>query len=63
MEIQKDPTWQYTETIRQAPVRIKLEEGAKGEIKVSVSIDGDDENFVIPRILQAFKALKAGVNG
>jgi len=50
------------EIIKQAPVRIKLEEGAKGEIKASVSIDGDDENIVIPRILQAFKALKAGVN-
>ena len=45
------------------PVRIKLEEGAKGEIKASVAIDGDDENIVIPRILQAFKALKAGLNG
>ena len=51
------------EIIKQAPVRIKLEEGAKGEIKATVSIDGDDENVVIPRILQAFKALKAGLNG
>jgi len=45
-----------------APVRIKLEEGAKGEIKASVSIDGDDENVVIPRIIKAFRDLKAGVS-
>ena len=51
------------EFIKMPPVRIKLEEGAKGEIKASVSIDGDDENVVIPRILQAFKALKVGLNG
>ncbi len=50
------------EIIKLPPVRIKLEEGAKGEVKASVSIDGDDENIVIPRILQAFKALKVGIN-
>lgn len=50
------------EIIKLPPVRIKLDEGAKGEIKASVAIDGDDENIIIPRILQAFKALKGGIN-
>ncbi len=44
-------------------VRIKLEEGAKGEIKVSVAIDGDDENELIPRITEAFKKIKANIGG
>jgi hypothetical protein len=48
--------------IKLAPVRIKLEEGAKGEIKASVSIDGEDENILIPRIIKAFKDLKSGVS-
>ena len=51
------------EIIKLPPVRIKLEEGAKGEVKASVAIDGEDETIVIPRILQAFKALKAGIGG
>jgi hypothetical protein len=50
------------EIIKQAPVRIKLEEGAKGEIKATVSIDGESELEVIPRILKAFKDLKEGVS-
>jgi len=48
------------EIIKLPPVRCKLEEGAKGEIKASVSIDGDDENDVIPRLVAAFKKLKEG---
>jgi len=40
-------------------VRLKLEEGAKGEVKVSVSLDGDDENELIPRLTAAFKRIKA----
>ena len=47
------------EEIILAPVRIKLEEGAKGEIKATVAIDGTDENEIIPRITAAFKKLKA----
>jgi hypothetical protein len=50
------------EIIKLAPVRIKLEEGAKGEIKCSVAIDGEKEEELIPRIVKAFKDLKAGVS-
>jgi hypothetical protein len=49
------------EIIKQPPVRIKLEEGAKGEVKATVAIDGEDENLIIPRVIKAFKDLKAGV--
>lgn len=40
-------------------VRLKLEEGAKGEVKVSVAIDGDNEDELIPRLLSTFKKIKA----
>lgn len=42
-------------------VRLKLEEGAKGEVKVSVAIDGDDEKDLIPRLLETFKQIKSGL--
>jgi hypothetical protein len=40
-------------------VRLKLEEGAKGEVKVTVSIDGDHEDELIPRLVSTFKRIKA----
>ena len=39
-------------------VRLKLEEGAKGEVKVTVSIDGDHEDELIPRLVKTFKKIK-----
>jgi hypothetical protein len=39
-------------------VRLKLEEGAKGEVKVSVAIDGDHEDELIPRLVSTFKRIK-----
>jgi len=39
-------------------VRMKLEEGAKGEVKVTVSIDGDHEDEIIPRLVASFKKIK-----
>jgi len=42
-----------------APVRLKLEEGSKGEVKVSVAIDGNDENELIPRLIAAFRKIKS----
>ena len=42
-----------------APVRLKIEEGAKGEIKVSVAIDGENEDILILRITNAYKKLKS----
>jgi hypothetical protein len=44
-------------------VRLKLEEGAKGEVKVTVAIDGDTEAELIPRIIKAFKDIKSGLGG
>ncbi len=39
-------------------VRLKLEEGAKGEVKISVAIDGDDEEELIPRLIYTFRKIK-----
>ena len=41
------------------PVRMKIEEGAKGEQKVTVAIDGEDDDQVRERLVFQFKKLKA----
>ena len=45
-----------------APVRLKLEEGSKGEVKVSVAIDGEDENLLIPRLIYTFNKIKQEIS-
>ena len=44
--------------IVQLPVRMKIEEGAKGEVKVTVAIDGDDKDTVRLCLVQQYKKLK-----
>ncbi len=53
------------EGIVQSKIRMKLEEGAKGEIKLSVAIDaeaGEDEHSVSERIVKAFFETKKRLN-
>ena len=44
--------------IIQPPVRMKIEEGAKGEVKVTISIDGDNDDAVRMRLVNQYKQLK-----
>jgi hypothetical protein len=43
----------------QLPVRMKIEEGAKGEVKCTVAIDGDDADMVRIRLVDAYAKLKS----
>ena len=47
----------------QLPVRMKIEEGAKGEVKVTVAVDGDNEDQVRQRLVQAYQKLKQDLGG
>lgn len=41
------------------PVSAKIEDAAKGEIRVTVNIDGEDEGEVADRIIKFYRAVKA----